>query len=81
MLLDDLLNDGRVMQRLAGLLRRRSRPTYETQLHESFLDQAALQEELISRLKTQGRAYGRPHAIGAEEKEAPHELADKNLAR
>jgi hypothetical protein len=49
MLLDDLLNDGPTMRSLVGLLRRRSRPTAEAQLHESFLDHAALHEEQITR--------------------------------
>jgi hypothetical protein len=49
MLLDDLLNDGQAMRSLVGLLRRRSRPTAYAQLHESFLDHAALHEEQFTR--------------------------------
>jgi hypothetical protein len=49
MLLDDLLNDGPAMRGLVGLLRRRSRPTVDAQLHESFLDHAALHEEQFTR--------------------------------
>ena len=49
MLLDDLLNDGSVMRSLVAIIRRRSRPTVDTQLHESFLDHAALHDELFTR--------------------------------
>ncbi len=53
MLLDDLLKDAPTMRRLVGLIRHHSRPSYEAQLHESFLDHAALQEELFTRLHMQ----------------------------
>jgi hypothetical protein len=49
MLLDDLLNDGQAMRSLVGLLRRRSRPAVDAQLHESFLDHAALHEAQFTR--------------------------------
>ena len=54
MLLDDLLNDQLAMRRLAGLLRRRARPTADSQIHESFLDHAALHEELFTRFLRTG---------------------------
>ena len=53
MLLDDLLNDGLMMRRFIGLIRYHSRPSYEAQLHESFVDHLALQEDLFTRLHMQ----------------------------
>lgn len=50
MLLDDLLDDEPVMRRLAGLFRRRPRRTPDGPVHESFLDEAALYDDLIGRL-------------------------------
>jgi hypothetical protein len=50
MLLDDLLNDQPALRRLISRLRRHSQRPVDTPLHESFLDQAALQEELFTRI-------------------------------
>jgi hypothetical protein len=55
MLLDELLNDVPAMRRLARLLRGRSQTPVDVELHESFLDHAALHEELARSL-----------AVGAE---------------
>jgi hypothetical protein len=49
MLLDDLLSDERVLRRLIGRLGRHTRRPVDAPLHESFLDQAALHEELFTR--------------------------------
>ncbi len=54
MLLDDLLNDEPAMRRLAGLFRRRPRRTPDGRNQESFLDEAALYEDLIGRLDRYG---------------------------
>ncbi len=62
MLLDDLLDDGPTMRRLVGLIRHHSRPSYEAELHESFLDHAALQEELFTRLQ-QGPKWASPQSV------------------
>jgi len=49
MLLDDLLNDEPAMRGLVALFLRRSRPTVDAQPHESFLDHAALHDEIFAR--------------------------------
>lgn len=65
MLLDDLLNDVSAMRRLVRLLRRRSRPPVDVQLHESFLDQAALHEELLARSLRVGSNAAAPKRAGS----------------
>jgi hypothetical protein len=60
MLLDDLLSDEPAIRRLIGLLRRRLRPVADdAPLHESFVDQAALYEELCARLGHPAKAERR----------------------
>lgn len=54
MLLDDLLSDKPALRRLIGRLRRYSRRPVDAPLHESFLDQAALHEELFTRFQGAG---------------------------
>jgi hypothetical protein len=59
MVLDDLLNDEPAMRRLAGLLRKRAGPATHEPVHASFLDQAALYEELATRFGEHGQTERR----------------------
>ena len=54
MVLDDLLNDEPAMRRLVGLFRKRAGPATPEPVHASFLDQAALYEDLVMRLGVHG---------------------------
>jgi hypothetical protein len=64
MLLDDLLSDEPALRRLIGRLRRHNRPPAAAPVHESFLDQAALHEELFIRCLVTGAESAVPKKDG-----------------